>query len=235
MTRTEQRPVTLRISDFWTWLFRIGSPVAGFGLGFVVAPLVRWLLSTVDTAPAPLRILAQLPTGWAVAVTTVAGGLLGIWLAHQARKEGLVLTVAGEHVELERDGHRARHPRDRIEAVYRDGSDLVLLDGRTVELAREDASDLSWPRVQATFDRFGYPWHLGPDPFGPDFTTWVDGHPALDERSHDLLRRRARALRDERCGAADEARDELRGHGVVVRDRDGGQQYRRVEGTGPVR
>lgn len=226
MTTTDDRPVTLALPGVWPWLFRIGTPIAGFGLGFVIAPLVRWMLSTVDSAPGPLRILAQLPTGWAVLVTTLLGIAAGIYVAQQAVKESLVLTVDREHVGLTQDGAEHYLPRERVDAVFRDGKDLVLLDARTTELARNKASDLSWTQVQEAFERFGYPWRGAADPHDAQFTRWVDGHPDLDATTHELLRRRARALKDSQSGAAGDAQDRLRALGVVVRDRDGAQQYR---------
>lgn len=226
MTTTDQHAVTLRVSAAWPWLFRIGLPIVGFGLGFVVAPLVRWLLSTVDAAPGPLRILAQLPTGWAVLVTTLIGVGVGLWLAAETRKEALALTVDHDHVGLTQAGDELYLSRDRIDAVFRDRSDLVLLDAGSTELARNKASDLPWSQIQEAFERFGYPWRGLTDPHDAQFRRWVDGHPDLDATAHDLLRRRARALKDERSGDAGDALDQLRGHGIVVRDRDRDQQYR---------
>ncbi|MDN5918794.1 MAG: hypothetical protein L0I76_27495 [Pseudonocardia sp.] len=226
MTTTDQHAVTLRISAVWPWLLRIGLPIVGFGLGFVVAPLVRWLLSTVDAAPGLLRILAQLPTGWAVLVTTLIGVCVGLWLAHETRHEALLLTVDHDHVLLAQEGEERYLGRDRIDAVFRDGSDLVLLDAGTTELARNKASDLAWNQVQEAFERFDYPWRGSADPFDAQFRRWVDGHPDLDATAHGLLRRRARALKDERSGEAGDALDQLRDRGIVVRDRDGAQQYR---------
>ena len=226
MTTADQRSVTLRMSDAVPWAFRLGLPVVGFGLGFVIAPLVRWLLSTIDAAPGPLRILAQLPTGWAVLVTTVIGVGAGIWLAVEARKEALLITVDHDHVELSQSGEDRYLNRDRIDAVFRDGKDLVLLDAGTSELARNKASDLSWDRIREAFEQFGYPWRGEADPHEAQFRRWVDGHPDLDATAHDLLRRRARALKDDRSGEAGDALDQLRDRGIVVRDRDGAQQYR---------
>ncbi|MEV4941515.1 CysS/YqeB C-terminal domain-containing protein [Streptomyces zaomyceticus] len=57
---------------------------------------------------------------------------------------------------------------------------------------------------------------------------WVDGTPALDESTHALLRKRRRAIADDRTGAAEEAREELRARGISVRDRGEAQQYREV-------
>jgi hypothetical protein len=57
---------------------------------------------------------------------------------------------------------------------------------------------------------------------------WVDHSPDPYEAAHALLRSRQRALADKRSGAAEEALDALRTMRVTVRDRDGGQQYRRA-------
>lgn len=218
---------TVRMSEIWPWLFRITGPVLGAGGGAVVAPMVRWLTERVDTAPGPLRILASLPTTWAVVVCAVLGLVAGIWLASVARREGLVLTVDGASVTLDQDGDAVRLPRERIGAVRRDGRDLVLLDPADAELARRRASDLSWVRVRAAFEQHGYRWD-GSSDRDDRFRRWVDGDPDLGVDEHELLRTRARALSDERRGAAAELCDRLRERGVVVRDRASSQEIRRV-------
>ena len=81
-------------------------------------------------------------------------------------------------------------------------------------------------RLAAALERFGYPWAGTSDPH--EFTLWVDRSPNLEARVHELLRRRRRALDDGRTGTAEEARDALIELGVVVRDRDGRQEYRLV-------
>ena len=218
---------TVRMPEAWPWLFRIAGPVLGAGVGAVVAPVVRWLLERFDAAPGPLRILASLPTLWAVVVCAVLGLGAGLWLASVARKESLTVTVAAGSVTLDADGAAVRLPRDRIDAARRDGRDLVLLDPADGELARRDASDLSWARVRAAFERHGYRWD-GTSERDDRFRRWVDGDPDLGSDEHELLRSRARALSDERPGTAAELRDRLQGRGVVVRDRASSQEFRRV-------
>lgn len=231
LTTVPEPSVTVRMSEGWPWLFRLGCPVAGFGLGFLVAPAVGWLLDIAGSAPGPLRVLAQLSTGWAVLVTTLLGVAAGLWLAHAARKESLSVTVTRSHVELSQAGDDHYLAGDRIGAVFRDGNDLVLLDARTAELARKKASDLSWTRLRGAFERFDYPWRGSTDPHDSEFRRWVDGHPDLKASAHDILRTRTRALRDGKLGAAAEAQDRLGAAGIVVRDRGGTQEYRLASGA----
>lgn len=123
-------------------------------------------------------------------------------------------------------------PRDSIAAVFLDGKELVLLDAETKQITRNRASDLSKTELQAAFERYGYPWTGIADPHEPEFQRWTDGHPNLDEKANKLLRTRARALQDEQPGAAADLADRLQSIEVVLRDRDGNQQYRRIPPTG---
>lgn len=231
MTTVPEPAVTVRMSEGWPWLFRLGCPAVGLGLGFLVAPAVGWLLDVAGSAPGPLRVLAQLSTGWAVLVTTLLGVAAGLWLAQTARKESLSVTVTRSHIDPSQAGDDHYLPGDRIGAVFRDGSDLVLLDTRTTELARQKASDLSWNRLREAFERFDYPWRGSTDPHDREFRRWVDGHPDLDTTAHDLLRARTRAIKDGKSGAAAETQDRLGATGIVVRDRGGTQEYRRIPGA----
>ncbi|TCK27332.1 YqeB family protein [Pseudonocardia endophytica] len=218
---------TVRMSEAWPWMFRLAGPVVGAGVGAVVAPVVRWLLERFDAAPGPLRILASLPTVWAVVVCAVLGLAGGIWLAAVARKEGLAVTVDAAAVTLDKDGDAVRLPRDQVACARRDGRDLVLLDRDDTELARRDASDLSWPRLRAAFGQHGYRWDAS-SARDDRFRRWVDGDPDLGTDEHELLRTRARALSDDRRGTAAELRDRLQKRGVVVRDRASSQEIRRA-------
>lgn len=230
MTTTEPAE-TVRMSEAWPWLLRIGGPVLGAGVGAVVAPAGRWLREQFDIAPGPVKFLAALPTVWAVVVCAVLGLGAGIWLARVARREGLSVTVGTPSVTLDKDGETVRLPRDRIGTARRDGRDLVLLDRDDAELARRDGSDLSWTRLRAAFERHGYRWDSSSER-DDRFRRWVDGDPELGPEDHDLLRSRARALTDERAGTAAELRDRLQERGVVVRDRSSSQEVRRVRAVG---
>ncbi|MFF5210576.1 hypothetical protein [Streptosporangium sp. NPDC000396] len=225
-TTTDERAATVGMPAVWLWLIRIGGAVLGFGAGFAVAPLVRWLLDLTGSAPGPLRLAAQLPTVWAVPVLTVVGAGAGVWLASLARRQSPVVTVDGDHVAVH-EGDFGLHLRcDRVGAVFTDGRDLVVLDHSEGELARVRATDLPTERLREVFERFGYPWCGTADPREAEFARWVDGTPDLDEPTHALLRARKRALADKQVGAAENALDGLRAVGIAVRDRDGAQQYR---------
>ncbi|MEV0089248.1 hypothetical protein [Saccharopolyspora sp. NPDC050642] len=227
MTTTETS-VTLRISNVVLWLLGTGCGAAGFGLGFLVKPVVEWIVDAVGDAPGPLRLAAALPTVWAVPVLTLVGLLIGAWLASMAQKEALALTVNAACVGLRQDGADRHIPRDAIGSVFLDGKELVFLDAQTKQIARHKASDLSKTAVRTTFERFGYPWAGMSDPHEQEFQRWADGQPGLDEHANGLLRARSRALTDKQAGAAADLADQLQAAGVVLRDRDDAQQYRQI-------
>ncbi|MFI6983804.1 hypothetical protein ACIBSV_35025 [Embleya sp. NPDC050154] len=224
---TDKQTVTVRMPPVWLWVIGIGATLLGLGTGFAVGPLVDWLIDRVGSAPGPLRLAARLPTVWAVPIATVLGAMTGAWLITEALRESPVVTVAADHVAIHRDGSGLHVRRDRIDAVFTDGRDLVALDGAESELARVRATDLPTQRLREAFAGFDYPWRGTTDPRETEFGAWVDGTPDLDPAAHTLLRTRKRALADKRTGAAEEALDGLRELGVTVRDRHGAQQYRR--------
>ncbi|PRX44507.1 hypothetical protein B0I33_11115 [Prauserella shujinwangii] len=225
---TSAPSVTLRMPDAVLWAVGLGVTALGFGLGFAVKPLAHWLIDTVGGAPGPLRLVSMFPTAGAVAVCTAAGAVAGAWLAYEWRKESLDLTVGPDSVQLAQKGAERYVPRERVGEVFRDAKDLVILDPDTKEVARHAADDLSWDEVRAAFERLGYPWAGTGDPHEREFRRWRDGEPELDEKANGLLRSRARALADKRHGAAADLADELQANGIVVRDRDGAQEYRRL-------
>ncbi|ONI86663.1 hypothetical protein ALI22I_23815 [Saccharothrix sp. ALI-22-I] len=221
-TTTDHDAVTVRMSAIWLWLLRAGGTALGCGAAFATAPLANWLLELTGSAPAPLRIAAQLPTAWAVPVLTLLGAATGTWLASTALRQSPVVTVHRDHIAVHEDGSALHLRRDRTGAVFTDGRDLVVLDHDTDELARVRATDLPTGGLREAFVRFGYPWRGTADPHEAQFTRWVDGTPDLDEAAHTLLRVRHRALVDKKAGAAADALDGLRARGIAVRDRGGG-------------
>lgn len=221
--------VTLRMSNGVLWCLRVAATAAGVAIGFLVKPFTQWLVDLFDSAPGPLRAAAALPTEVAVPVLTVVGILVGLWLSHVALAESLKLTVTTQHVRLDQNGVERHVPRERIAEVYLDAKkDLVLLDERTTELARNKSTDLRAADIEQAFTDLRYPWRGTSDPYETSFQSWVDGHPTLDDTRNQLLRNRARALTDKKTGAVAELAEQLQGVGVVVRDRDGTQQYRLV-------
>ncbi|MFC7327602.1 hypothetical protein [Marinactinospora rubrisoli] len=228
MSEPEAREVTVRIPTAWRCLVLSAGAVLGFGAAFIVGPVVDGLVRLADGAPAPLRLAAELPLAWAVPVLTATGLVLGAWLLREWERENPVVTVSGEEVVVRRAGVGLRVARDLVDGVCADGHDLVLVDRETVELVRVPADRVLVGGLRRAFQRFGYPWRGQTDPHESAFAAWVDGDPDLGERAHALLRARHRALADKRTGAAEDARDALRDLGIAIRDRRGGQQYRRT-------
>ncbi|MDA3644938.1 hypothetical protein LZ318_03850 [Saccharopolyspora indica] len=227
---TGQSTTTLRLQSSVLWALVIGCGALGLGLGFLVKPLVNWIVELIGEAPGPLLLAAELPTVWAVPVLAVVGLLAGAWLAAEAKKEALEVTVDPAGVHLKQDGAERYLQRDRIDAVFQDGKELVFLDATTRQLARHKSSDLSKAQVREAFERCGYPWAGAADPHENEFRKWLDGQPGLDEEANGLLRARSRALTDKQRGAAADLADQLQAIGVVLRDRDNTQQYRRIPG-----
>lgn len=220
--------ITVRIPNGVLGALLLGTGVVGLVVGFFVKPLLNWLLDTVGGAPGPLRVAATLPTSVAVPVLTAVGLLAGALLSSAAWRDSLQLTVDRTGIELAQKGAERYLPREAIDVVFRDGKELVFLDAQTRQLARNDASDLSDKRVRAEFEHFGYPPIHSGDPHEQEYQRWVDGQPGLDVHDNQLLRARARALTDKQQGAAADLAEELQAEGIVVRDRDGAQQYRHI-------
>lgn len=225
MTENE---TTITIPRRWIVGFCIAGAVVGFGAAFAVGPLVGWLLSLAGDAPGPLRIAARLPLAWAIPVLTLLGAAVGFWITHEWRKEVSVVAVSASGVAIESGGIRQYIDRDRIGGVFTDGKDLVVTDSQTNELSRSRTDTVLVGRLQHAFEQHGYHWQGSSDPYESAYVTWTDGGGGVGRRVDDLLRTRHRALADKRMGVAEEARDELRSLGVVVRDRDHKQQYRKI-------
>ncbi|ASR37226.1 hypothetical protein BAY61_21995 [Prauserella marina] len=223
--------LTISVPASWLWLFRLAGGALGFGLAFVVGPVVDWLLSLAGGAPGPLRLAAELPPVWAIPVLTLAGLGLGFWFARQWRDEAGRIEVSAEGITVHRGGTSRHVDRATINAVFTDGKDLVLLDARSGELLRAPVDDVLVSGLRAACDQLGHPWKGTTDPREDAFVTWIDGSATLDTHAHELFRARQRALADKLPGAAEKARDELRDLGFAVRDRKNGQQYRIVTST----
>jgi len=220
--------VTVRLPQVWLWVVMLVGAAVGLGAAFAVGPLADWMIDLFDGAPGPLRLLAALPLVWAVPVLTLVGGVAGALVAGTWHDENPVIEVGADSVVVH-DATGGRHvERARIAEVFTDGRELVLRDADGREHIRTRVDGGLAGRLRSAFEQHSYPWRGTVDPHEADYTTWIDNGPGLDQRAHALLRTRQRALADDRAGAADEAREELRALGISVRDRSEAQQYRKV-------
>ncbi len=222
-------PVVVKVPRRWTAGFCIAGALVGLGAAFVVRPVLGWLLGLLGDAPAPLRLAGLLPLPWAVPVLMLAGLVAGLLIA-AGWSEGLGrVEVGAGGVRVVRKESSRFVPYARIAEAYADADELVLADARGLELLRAPTDGVLLAQLEAAFAAHGLRWRGRGDPREAEYRTWVDGEEALEPEAEELLRSRGYALMDKKEGEAFRARESLLELGIVVRDRDGNQQFRRVE------
>ena len=225
-TETTGDRVPVQAGTIWTLV--LGGGALGAGLGFGLPPLADWVAGWLTDLPLPLDLATRMPYGWVVPILTLVGLGVGGLLAAETRKECAELIVTDDGIVVEVNGTERFVPRAVIAGVLTDPRDLVILRPDGSEASRAKASELSAERLAEVLVRHDHHWLGTRDPNEDRFRRWVDGHPDLDDVAHRLLRRRRDALSADRHVEAVTFADRLCDHGVVVRDRRGGQQYRRV-------
>lgn len=216
--------VTVTVDSKIAPIFALLGAVVGFVVALLVGPVVSWMVERFDSAPVILRLIDLTP--WSMPVLIVLGAGAGwivfkIWDSEVGR-----VVVDQRQVRIASEKTSAVYHRDEIAEVFLDKDELVLLDHQARELSRSASEAGLAQKLESAFTTFDYPWVGTVDPWDSDFVEWVDHSSGLDEANHALLRRRQRALDDERRGEAADLRDALTDRGVVVRDRNSRQQYR---------
>lgn len=216
-------------------LWGLAVATAGVGLGFIAPTVIGGVNALLDRtpfgAPGVLELIGRLSPGWSLAVFSILGVLAGIALALVMADESLSVTVTDDHVELD-GGKKPLHlPRQRIGSAHLDSgrldSHLEILGGDGRRLARRNADGLPRHALRAAFAAHQIPFHDS-DPYENHYRRWVDGHPDLDDTTHELLRRRSRALEASEPARAEELFDALQDRGIVVRDQGGQQHVRSI-------
>lgn len=205
----------------WTAL-----PAGGAALGFLVAQLPGWI-AALPWAPnqeqvAELADVVGLKVTVALAVVGVlAGGLLAL----MSYDDMVTITVDDASLELRRGEVSTKAEVADITGVFVDGKEVVVRGASGAELMREQ-TDHSAAKIRAAVETHGHPW-FDTDPHDREFERWVDGVPAIGEHANAVLRARQVALDSGEAGDARELRAEVARLGIVVRDRDGRQYWRR--------
>ncbi|NDU75850.1 hypothetical protein GWI34_24960 [Actinomadura sp. DSM 109109] len=202
------------------------------GLGWLIKVLAAWV-ADLEWAPmrGPARLLLSIPDPWLTAGLLALGAATGLALIFFDSLEQVSVSVSRERVVLSRPGHVEEIPRNRVGPVFRDRDQLILLGPKGEEIARGKC-DLSARRLAAAFTAHGYAWTDG-DPYMDDFRLWVPKTPELSEHANALLKARAKALESsDSADVAKELRRELTRLGIVVRDKDKHQYWRRPGGHG---
>lgn len=224
---TNSDTTTVAVPQKYTVIFAAGGAAIGLVAAFIVGPVVSWLLGLIGDAPGPLRLAAELPFVWAVPVLTIIGAAAGFLIAASWAEDAGTIDVAEGGITVHTKNVDRFIGSDDIAVVAQAGKkELVILDDRERELFRGGLEEEMAPGLRAALKEHGLPELTASDPFDAAFTTWVDGDSRLGQEAESLLRARRRALADEKQGAAEEALDSLRALDVMVRDRDGRQEYR---------
>lgn len=197
----------------------------GAGLGIGSDALLAWFEGTFDSAPAPVRVAAALPTGVAAAVLAAAGLLVGLWFAGRWKEETLVCTLDPEGVRTRLHKRSGWVPRSAVAQVFVDGEELVLADRRGRPLAVGAVAGVGVRRLGRAFTSAGYPWSGTGHPRESAFRVFVEGRDDPGAPVTDLLTQRAAALAAGDDARARALRLELGEAGAFVRDRHGEQEY----------
>lgn len=214
----------------WVWrLLRIGFPLLGAGAGGLLLLAAGWVVS-LPVAPLQglFRVVDRAPQPWAGIGVVALGAGAGLLLAFASEQDSLVVTVSPGRVGLRRGAHATELAGGQVGAAFLDGEELVLLDPAGRERARMK-SDLGQDRLAAAFTGHGYRWHAGGDPYRDQYRRWVPDTPDLPPAANALLRARERALAKPDHDDAADLRAELARLGVVVRQEQRRQYWRRTE------
>jgi hypothetical protein len=205
--------------------------VLGAAAGWLLRVATDWVASLPWVPlPGPLELLASLPEPASTIAAVGLGAAAGLAIAYQGQRESLAVTVSPGRVALKRAGATTALPRSSIGAVFLDRKQLVVLGPSGEELARVP-SDLDAGRLGPAFEAYGYPWRPA-DPYQDHYRRWVPEAPDLPAAANALLAARERALgRRDREDAA-ELRAELARLGIVVREEQRRQYWRRHAAPG---
>jgi hypothetical protein len=205
-----------------------GFPILGAGAGWLLKSIAGWVAG-LEWAPfqGPFKLIASIKEPHATIGALALGFLAGLVISVLGHAESLKVIVAADSVELARPWQSPNEVhRSKIDAVFADGKDLVLLAAGGAEIAREK-SDLEVTQLQPVFERYGYKW-LASDPYQEDFRRWIEDDPAVPGSANALLKVRATAVRKDKPADAAELRKELAKLGVVVKDQKKKQYWRLV-------
>ena len=201
-------------------------------LGAIAAWLVRlaatWAVLVGIPIPGLVRLLTRFPEPEATFGILAIGFVLGLIVAGLAERDYVTLTVDHNEVTLRHGQTSHTFARTSIGAVFVDAKEVVLLGRGTEELVRQRGDLPDVRRIEEAFVAHGYPWRTGGDPYGNEYRRWVDDAPELPAAAHAVLRARDRALRTGDQGDVTELRTELGRLGLVVRDQNKRQYWRRT-------
>ncbi|MFC4403031.1 hypothetical protein [Gracilibacillus xinjiangensis] len=207
-------------------LITIIPPIIGAILGWYIPTILEWIIK-LPFIPFQgiLEWLATLESNWIPIISTILGGVAGIFFSNFVFHEILKIIVTDEEVKLNIRKSVEIFKKREISSIYMEGKQLVFLNREGMELFRGHP-DYKRQLIIEAFKEHHYPWKEE-DPFEDEYQRWVPGHPGLPQYVNALLAAREQALIDEETKEAKILRKDLAKLGVVIRD-NGKRQYVRM-------
>lgn len=225
MNRTNEA-TTVRYSNGWRVFEWTVFPGGGAVLGFILAHVPGWI-AALPWFPNQEKIaeLAEVIGPKATVALVVVGVLAGGFVSLLAHDDIVSVMIDEESVTIKGSDYEASFRGTAVSGAFVDSKDLVVLGSHGEELARQK-TDLKPKELKAGFSAHGYDWHER-DPYGEEFTRWIDGASSLSQDAHAILRTRQAAVESDDAKDLRDLRVQLSGHGVFVRE-EGKRQYWRT-------
>ena len=182
----------------------VGLPVLGLLVGAALPMIARWALDLSRGLPfrPVFRVVGAVDRPWEIAVNLTIWLVVGVAVAYTALGETVRLTVTDDTLRIEQRDRDETIGRADVADVFLDGDRIVVLDHRSLALAR-DPNPTGRDRVAAAFRAHGYPWRER-DPFAGSYRPWQPDSRDLPAPVNAVLAAREVALRKK-------ARTEVRG------------------------
>jgi hypothetical protein len=176
-------------------LIVVGLPLLAVAVGALLPVVARWALDLSRGLPfrPAFRVVGAVDRPWEVAVNLAIWLVVGIAAAYTALGETVRLTVTADAVRIQRRDRDETIDRAAVADVFLDGDRIVLLDHRSLPLAR-DPNPTSREGIAAAFRVHGYPWRER-DPFAESYRRWHPDTPDLPAPVNAVLAAREVALR----------------------------------------
>ncbi|MEV6300241.1 hypothetical protein AB0M02_12630 [Actinoplanes sp. NPDC051861] len=223
MKNEARESVVLSLSGAGRVLVMAGPVALGVLLAVVLPPIARWAVGLGIGLPfGPVwRVVGSMDTWWKVAIQVAILGLLGVLATIEILRRTARVTVTAERVRFDVGDEHRTLARSDIEAIFLDGSVLVVLDLESRQAFRGEPQAEA-ATLERVFREFGYPWRDA-DPFAGLYQPWSPESGQVPVAVEAVLAARAVAVRKRAGRESAELREALQKLGYEVRD-DGDRQ-----------
>ena len=202
----------------------LGVPAVGLLVGLALPAVARWALGLSIGLPMrpAFRVVGAVDRPWEIAVNLAIWLVVGLVVARAAMSESARVTLTDTELRLDRGEETRTIARADIETVFVEDSRLVVLDRRSLQLAR-DPVQAPVAALSAALRSHGYPWRDA-DPYQGLYRRWWTDTPELPEAVNKVLAARELALKRKAADEVRELGEAVQRLGFAIRE-DGVKQY----------